>query len=200
MSTHGLTQTEHASSTGVYPELALFIAGEMVTGGPRAGEEVLNPATGEVLGVLPHATPADLDRALTAAAEGFRVWRAFLPEERGRILRRAASLMRERVETFARTASLESGKPLAQSRIELGMAAECFEWYAEEGRRAYGRVLTRRQPGSRHYVVKEPVGPVAAFTPWNFPLGNPARKLGAALAAGCSCVIKAAEEIGRAHV
>lgn len=193
MTSHTLKKQDMPAASP-YPELRLFIAGQWLDKGARQSEQVLNPATGEVLGELPHAAEADLDRALAEAEKGFRVWRAFLPEERARILRKAADLMRARADTFARVASLESGKPLAQTRIELGMAVEVFEWYAEEGRRAYGRVLTQRQPGSRMYVVKEPVGPVAAFTPWNFPMGNPARKLGAALGAGCSCVIKPAED------
>lgn len=177
-----------------YPELQLFIAGEWISKGDRKSEKVLNPATGEVLGELPHASEADLDRALAAAEEGFKVWRDKLPEERSAVLRKAAALMRERAEQISTAASLESGKPIMQSRMELKMSTEVLEWYAEEGRRAYGRVLTQRQPGSRMYVVKEPVGPVAAFAPWNFPQGNPARKMGASLAAGCSCVFKAAEE------
>ncbi len=177
-----------------YPELQLFIAGEWVSKGERKSQPVLNPATGEVLGELPHATQADLDRALAAAQEGFKVWRDKLPEERSAVLRKAAALMRERGEQITTAATLESGKPIMQSRMELKMSSDVLEWYAEEGRRAYGRVLTQRQPGSRMYVVKEPVGPVAAFAPWNFPQGNPARKMGASLAAGCSCVFKPAEE------
>lgn len=177
-----------------YPKLQLFIAGEWIDAGDRQTTTVLNPATEEVLGELPHATNEDLDRALAAAEKGFAEWRAFLPEQRSAILRKAADLMRERGEEMAQVASLESGKPLKSCRIELGMSVDIFEWYAEEGRRAYGRVLTQRQAGARMYVVKEPVGPVAAFAPWNFPLGNPARKLGASLAAGCSCIMKPAEE------
>jgi|TARA_B110000305_G_scaffold241623_1_gene316561 succinate-semialdehyde dehydrogenase/glutarate-semialdehyde dehydrogenase len=191
-----VAQAEQLSTNPLahYPELQLFIAGEWVSKGDRKSEEVLNPATGEVLGELPHATEADLERALAAAEEGFKVWRDKLPEERSAVLRKAAALMRDRAEQITTVASLESGKPIMQSRMELKMSTEVLEWYAEEGRRAYGRVLTQRQPGSRMYVVKEPVGPVAAFAPWNFPLGNPARKMGASLAAGCSCVFKAAEE------
>jgi len=181
-------------SASLYPPLQLFIDGAWLGVDGRRSEPVLNPATGEVLGELPHATPADLDRALAAAERGFAQWRSLLPEQRGDILRRAAGLLRADGERVARVASLESGKPLAQSRIELTMATETLEWYAEEGRRAYGRVLAQRQRGSRFLVVKEPIGPVAAFAPWNFPQGNPARKLGAALGAGCSCVLKPAED------
>jgi succinate-semialdehyde dehydrogenase/glutarate-semialdehyde dehydrogenase len=135
-----------------------------------------------------------LDNALDAAARAFPVWRALAPLDRGRILKRAADLLRERSEALARIATLEEGKTLAEARFEVGLAANTLEWYAEEGRRAYGRVLPQRTAGVRMTVVKEPVGPVAAFTPWNFPLGNPARKIGAALAAGCPCILKPAEE------
>jgi succinate-semialdehyde dehydrogenase/glutarate-semialdehyde dehydrogenase len=183
-----------SSNEQLYPELQLFIDGEWISRGDRKSEEVLNPATGEVLGVLPHATQADLDRALAAAARGFKVWSAYLPEKRSEILRKAAALLQQNGDRITRVAAMESGKPLAQCRIELHMSVEVLEWYAEEGRRAYGRVLPQRQAGSRMLVVKQPIGPVAAFTPWNFPQGNPARKLGAALGAGCSCVIKPAED------
>jgi succinate-semialdehyde dehydrogenase/glutarate-semialdehyde dehydrogenase len=177
-----------------YPELNLLIGGEWVSGGDREHIPVINPATEEVLGQLPTATTADLDRALAAARDAFPVWRAKTPQERGRILKRAADLLRERIDAIARIATQEEGKPLAETRIEVGMAADIFEWYAEEGRRAYGRVLPQRASGVRMTVLKEPVGPVAGFAPWNFPLGNPARKIGAPLAAGCSCILKPAEE------
>ncbi len=181
-------------SNTIYPPLQLFIDGEWISRGSRNCEPVLNPATGEVLGELPHATREDLDRALASSVKGFKTWRALLPEKRSEILRQAAALMKARGDQITTVASMESGKPLQQSRIELHMSTEVLEWYAEEGRRAYGRVLPQRQAGTRMLVVKEPVGPVAAFTPWNFPQGNPARKLGAALGAGCSCIIKPAED------
>jgi succinate-semialdehyde dehydrogenase/glutarate-semialdehyde dehydrogenase len=177
-----------------YPQLQLFIAGAWVSGEGRTLQPVINPATEEVIGQVPHATRADLDRALEAAAGSFKTWRAMMPQDRGRILKRAADLLRERTEEIATWATLEQGKTLAETRIEVAMSANIFEWYAEEGRRAYGRVLPQRAPGLRLTVLKEPVGPVAAFAPWNFPLGNPARKIGAALAAGCSCIMKPAEE------
>src|SRR5580698_2453195 len=176
-----------------YPELNLLIGGEWISGGDREHIPVINPATEEVLGQLPLATRADLDLALAAARDAFPAWRAKPPHERGRILKRAADLLRERSEDIARIATQEEGKTLAEARVELGMAADIFEWYAEEGRRAYGRVLPQRAPGVRMTVLREPVGPVAAFAPWNFPVGNPCRKLGAALAAGCPCIMKPAE-------
>jgi len=177
-----------------YPELALLIDGERLGASGRRTIPVINPATGATLGDLPLAGGADLDRALEAARRAWPVWRGLGPRERGRILHRAADLLRERSESIARIATLEEGKTLPETRMELSAAAEIFDWYAEEGRRAYGRVLPQRVAGMRMTVVREPVGPVAAFAPWNFPLGNPARKLGAALAAGCSVILKPAEE------
>ncbi len=177
-----------------YADLALFLGGEWVSAEGRKTSPVINPATEETIGQVPHASKADLDRVLAAAQEGFKTWRAIFADERGRIMKRAADLLRERKEEIARIATTESGKVIHETRIEVIMSANILEWYAEEGRRAYGRVLPQRTPGTRLAVVKEPVGPVAAFAPWNFPLGNPARKIGAALGAGCSCILKPAEE------
>jgi succinate-semialdehyde dehydrogenase/glutarate-semialdehyde dehydrogenase len=177
-----------------YADLSLFIGGEWLSGDGRKTSPVVNPATEEVIGHLPHASKADLDRALAEAERGFKVWRAIFPDQRGKILKRAADLMRERAEEIARIATTESGKSIHETRVEVQMSANIFEWFAEEGRRAYGRVLPQRAPGTRLAIVKEPVGPVAAFAPWNFPIGNPARKIGAALGAGCSCILKPAEE------
>ncbi|MGD1211632.1 MAG: NAD-dependent succinate-semialdehyde dehydrogenase [Candidatus Acidiferrales bacterium] len=177
-----------------YADLSLFIGGEWLSAAGRKSSPVINPATEETIGQVPHASKADLDRALAAAQEGFKAWRAIFPDERGRILKRAADLLRSRKEEIARIATTESGKVIHETRVEVMMSANIFEWYAEEGRRAYGRVLPQRTPGTRLAVVKEPVGPVAAFAPWNFPLGNPARKIGAALGAGCSVILKPAEE------
>jgi succinate-semialdehyde dehydrogenase/glutarate-semialdehyde dehydrogenase len=177
-----------------YPDLYLLVDGERLGATGRRTIPVLNPATGAKLGDLPLAEPADLDRALEAARRAWPAWRALGPRERGRILQKAAQLLQERGEAIARVATLEEGKTLPEARMELGGAAEIINWYAEEGRRAYGRVLPQRVTGMRMTVVKEPVGPVAAFAPWNFPLGNPARKLGSALAAGCTVILKPAEE------
>jgi succinate-semialdehyde dehydrogenase / glutarate-semialdehyde dehydrogenase len=177
-----------------YSDLHLLIDGQRLRGEGRRTLPVINPATEEVLGELPLASTADLDRALEAAQRSWPVWRALGPQQRGRILRKAADLLRERVEPIARLATIEEGKALAEARVELNVSADIMEWYAEEGRRAYGRVLPQRTAGMRMTVVKEPVGPVAGFAPWNFPLGNPTRKLAAALAAGCSVIVKPAEE------
>ncbi len=190
MSTIEMSPTQTAES---YADLQLLIGGEWTPLGSRESEPVINPATGECIGVLPHASKTDLDRALDAAQQAYPLWRGTSPQDRGKILKRAADLMRERAEHIARLATIEEGKTLHETRLELHFAADVIEWFAEEGRRAYGRVLPNRAPGVRMTVVKEPVGPVAAFAPWNFPIGNPCRKLGAALAAGCPCIIKPAE-------
>ena len=176
-----------------YPDLCMIIDGERVSGGGRRTHSVMNPATGEVLAELPLADAADLDRALDTAARGFRIWRNSTPHERAAVLQGAARLMMERQEELARNATLEEGKTVAEAKIEVLMNVGLFNFYAGETFRIYGRSLVR-PAGQRSTVVKEPVGPVAAFAPWNFPLGNPGRKLGAPIAAGCSVILKAAEE------
>ena len=177
-----------------YPALRLFLGGEWQ--GPEGRETipVVNPATETALGSLPVATRADMDIALSAAASGFALWRRQSPLVRSDILRRAAGLIRQRLESIARLVTLEEGKPVGEARIEVEAAAQTLEWFAEEGRRAYGRVIPSRLEGMQQSVFKEPVGPVLAIAPWNFPVVNPARKLGAALAAGCSCILKPPEE------
>ncbi len=176
-----------------YPDVD-FLLGGVRPGAARTREPVFNPATGEPIGSYPVATTADLDAALAAAQRGFAQWRAVNGHDRGKVLKRAAQLLRERGEAIARLASLESGKSIHEARIELNAAADLFEWYGEECRRIYGRLLVSRGPGMRLTARKEPIGPVAAFAPWNFPLGNPARKLGAPLATGCSVIMKPAED------
>ncbi len=144
---------------------------------------------------MAHAGRADLDRALEAAQKGFEVWRDIPAVERARTMRRAAALMRERAEAIARILTQEQGKPLAEAKIEAMAAADIIEWFADEGQRIYGRIVPAR--GSlavRQLVLKDPVGPVAAFTPWNFPINQVVRKLAAALASGCSILVKAPEE------
>jgi succinate-semialdehyde dehydrogenase / glutarate-semialdehyde dehydrogenase len=178
------------------PDPKMFIDGERLGAAGRATHRVINPATGAALAELPLATAADLDRALDTAARGFRRWRAASAAERSRVLAGAAHLMRERIERIATIATLEEGKTLPEARGELHMAAALFDFYAGEVQRIYGRVLVR-PAGMLSRVMKEPVGPVAAFCPWNFPIGNPARKLGAAIGAGCSIIIKPPEEAPR---
>ncbi len=174
-----------------YPPLRMRIAGEWRT--REAGEQVINPATEAPLGHLPHATAADLEDAVRSAAEGFALWRRKAPAERCEIVVEAARLMRRRIEAIATAVTLEQGKPIAQSRAEVLRAAEILEWDANEGRRLYGRLIPA-EAGMRRTVTREPIGVAAAFTPWNFPLTTPARKIGGALAAGCSLILKASEE------
>ena len=161
-----------------------------------AGETlpVSNPATEEKIGTIALARKADLDLALTAVSKGFRVWRKMAPLDRSKIMRAAADLLRARVDSIAKIMTVEQGKPLAEARIEILTSADIVDWFAEEARRTYGRIIPARGEGIYNLVIKEPVGPVAAFTPWNFPISQMARKLGAALAAGCSAIIKPPEE------
>jgi succinate-semialdehyde dehydrogenase / glutarate-semialdehyde dehydrogenase len=173
--------------------LRLFIDGERIGTAGRETHRVVNPATGETIGELPLVTPSDLDRALDTAASGYRLWRARGAAERSGVLAGAARLLRERMDSIAPIATMEEGKTVAESKVEIQMAANLFDFYAGEVQRIYGRVLVR-PPGMSSRVMKEPVGPVAAFCPWNFPVGIPARKLGAAIGAGCSIIIKPSEE------
>ncbi len=176
-----------------YPALHMVIDGEHVSGGGRRTFSVVNPATGETIGELPLAKTADLDRALETASRGFALWRKAPAAQRASVLQGAARLMLERQEELARVATMEQGKPLAESRLEVMMNVGVFNFYAGECQRIYGRELVRPD-GMRSTVRHEPVGPVAAFAPWNFPLGNVGRKLGAPIAAGCSVILKSAEE------
>ena len=178
----------------MYPQLSLFIAGEWISPEKRNSQPVLDPATQKPIGTLPHATTEDLDRALAAAEKGFRVWRATSAYDRYRILRKAGQIIRDRQDHIARILTQEQGKILAESVAEIAHTADIFDWCGEEGRRAYGRVIPSRAAGQRFTVIQEPIGPVAAFTPWNFPALTPARKIAGALGAGCSIIIKPAEE------
>ena len=177
-----------------YDPLYLFIDGDWIEAGNRDTVAVINPATEVIIGRLPLATSADLERALSAARSGFDIWRHTVPAERARIMKNAAALMRERSEHIASLMTQEEGKPLSESQDEVLRAADYFEWFAEEARRIDGRVVPSNRPGVLQLVKKEPIGPVAAFTPWNFPAITPARKLSAALAAGCSVILKPGEE------
>jgi succinate-semialdehyde dehydrogenase / glutarate-semialdehyde dehydrogenase len=176
-----------------YANLELYIDGKWTPGNGR-GEDVINPATEKPLAHLPHASAAELDQALEAAKKGFVVWRATSAYDRAKIMRKAADLMRERHDTIAKVLVQEQGKVYPEARAEVITSADIIDWYAEEGRRAYGRIVPGRGKGLRQMVLQEPVGVVAAFTPWNFPTLTPARKIGGALAAGCSLILKASEE------
>jgi succinate-semialdehyde dehydrogenase/glutarate-semialdehyde dehydrogenase len=200
----------------MYGNLELFIDGKWHGANGRKGEDVINPATEKPLARLPHASQADLDQALEAAKKGFSVWRAASAYDRSKIMHKAADLMRERYDAIAKIMVLEQGKTYPEARAEVTTSADIIDWYAEEGRRSYGRIVPGRGKGVRQLVIQEPIGIVAAFTPWNFPVLTPARKIGGAgggggggglsgsgvttrkiggaLAAGCSLILKASEE------
>jgi len=178
----------------MYPNTQLFIDGAW---GPSADGRtipVVNPATGKEIGTVAYAGKADLDRALEAADKGFKAWRKISAFDRSKMMRKAAALLRERTDAISPVMTMENGKTLSEAKGEILAAADTIEWFAEEARRAYGRVIPARAEGVYQLVVKEPVGPVAAFTPWNFPINQVVRKLSAALAAGCSIIVKAPEE------
>ncbi|WP_130899712.1 NAD-dependent succinate-semialdehyde dehydrogenase [Pseudomonas sp. Sample_11] len=177
-----------------YDPLYLFIGGQWLTAQDRATAAVVNPATGEEIGQVPLATAEDLDHALEVARLSFDQWRQTVPDQRAKILKRAADLILERAPHIAAQMTLEEGKPLRESLDEVTRAAEYFEWFAESARRIDGRVVPANRPGVLQLVKRQAIGPVAAFTPWNFPAITPARKLSAALAAGCSVVLKPGEE------
>ncbi|MBL6455238.1 NAD-dependent succinate-semialdehyde dehydrogenase [Belnapia sp. T6] len=177
-----------------YPTVQLHINGEWR--GSRSGKtlEVINPATEEVIGQVAHAGTDDLDEALEAAAKGFAAWKKVSAFERAKLMRKAADILRSRADEIAALMTQEQGKPLPEAKMETLAGADIIDWFAEEARRAYGRVIPARAEGVYQLVVKEPIGPVAAFTPWNFPINQVVRKLSAAVATGCSIIVKAPEE------
>lgn len=180
--------------TNAYPtNLGIYVGGSWRSGEGRDSHKVMNPATGDVLAELPLATAEDLDEALEATAKGFAHWRAVDVNARAGILHKVAGLIRERAETIAVLLTTEQGKPLAEARTEVLSCAAQFDYFAEEAKRSYGRVLVR-PTGQRALVLKQPVGPVAAFSPWNFPVNLMCKKMAAALAAGCSIIAKPPEE------
>jgi succinate-semialdehyde dehydrogenase / glutarate-semialdehyde dehydrogenase len=178
-----------------YPDTQLFIAGTWRDASEGRTLAVQNPATGQEIGRVAHAGRADLDAAVAAADAGFKIWRDYTPAQRSMIMRKAAALMRERAVEIAELLTTEQGKPVAEAKGEAMAAADIIEWFAEEGFRVYGRLVPHRSNiAVRQMVVKDPVGPVAAFTPWNFPINQVVRKIGAGLASGCSMIVKAPEE------
>jgi len=178
----------------MYSNVNLFIDGAWrpAIGGKTLS--VLNPATGEAIGTVAHAEKADLDLALAAAQKGFETWRKVSAHERYRLMRKAADILRSRAGDIATLMTMEQGKPLAESKGETLAGADVIDWFAEEARRAYGRTVPARMDGVYQLEMKEPVGPVAAFTPWNFPINQAVRKMSCAVAAGCSIIIKGPEE------
>ncbi|THU00306.1 NAD-dependent succinate-semialdehyde dehydrogenase [Lampropedia puyangensis] len=177
-----------------YPDTRLLINNVWRDAADGRTQDVFNPATGLVVGKVAHASTADLDEALIAAQNGFEVWRTTSSVERQRIMREAASLLRQRADDIARIMTIEQGKPVAEAKVEVLNCANMTEWFADEGRRVYGRIVPGANTASHQMVIKQPIGPVAAFTPWNFPLNQVTRKLGPALATGCSFLCKAPEE------
>ncbi len=178
----------------MYKDVSLFIDGAWTAAVSKRTLPVVNPASGEVIGTVAHAGRADLDRALAAAEKGFRAWRKVSSFERSKVMRKAADLLRQRADAIAPLLTLEQGKPLIEAKGEVMAGADVIDWFAEEARRTYGRVVPARADGVYQLVIKEPVGPVAAFTPWNFPINQVVRKLSCAVAAGCSIIVKAPEE------
>jgi succinate-semialdehyde dehydrogenase/glutarate-semialdehyde dehydrogenase len=178
----------------MYQNVSLFIDGTWSAAASGRSLPVVNPATGDAIATVAHAEQADLDRALDAADKGFGIWRKVSAFDRSKVMRKAANLLRERVDAIAPLLTLEQGKPLPEAKGEVLAGADVIDWFAEEARRTYGRVIPARAEGVYQLVVKEPVGPVAAFTPWNFPINQVVRKLSCALAAGCSIIVKAPEE------
>ncbi len=177
-----------------YTDTRLLINGEWTDAKSGKTIDVINPATGKPIGKVAHAGIADLDQALASAQRGFDAWKNTSAPERANVMRKAAGLLRERADAIARLLTQEQGKPLIEARGEVMAGAEIIEWFADEGRRVYGRIVPSRNLAAQQLVLKEPVGPVAAFTPWNFPINQIVRKLGAALATGCSFLVKAPEE------
>src|ERR1700761_961408 len=173
-----------------YPSIELYIDGQWKK---ADGVPVLNPADESVLGTVPTATTSDLNEAISAAERGFKVWRKTAPARRAQLILKAASIIRERANEMAVAMTLEQGKPIAQARLEILRGADILEWDATEGLRLYGRVIPSEE-GMRHTVFRQPIGPVAAFSPWNFPMSSPARKVAGALSSGCSIILKASEE------
>jgi succinate-semialdehyde dehydrogenase/glutarate-semialdehyde dehydrogenase len=178
---------------GYETDLQLFIDGVWKTGEGRDCHDVVNPVDAQPIAALPYATKADLEEALAASARAWPEWRAMDVEKRGAILHKTADLLRERADLIARTMTQEQGKPLNESRLETLASAQLFDWYAEEAKRDYGRTLVR-PAGQVSRVIRQPVGPVATFTPWNFPLYLLAKKVSAALATGCTVISRPPHE------
>jgi succinate-semialdehyde dehydrogenase/glutarate-semialdehyde dehydrogenase len=178
-----------------YPDTHLFLNGEWREATAKESLEIINPATEEVIGKVSHARKEDLDIALNAAENAFNSWKNVSAYERSKILRKAADIVRSKADQIATLMTMEQGKPLIEAKMETMGAADSIDWYAEEGRRAYGRIIPSRAPqGVYQFVFKEPVGVVAAFTPWNFPLNQVVKKVAAAFAAGCTAIVKGPEE------
>lgn len=178
----------------MYHDTLLHIDGVWRPGSGGETIEVVNPATEDVIGKVAKANERDLEEAAAAAQRGFLTWRKVSALERANLMRRASALLRERGDKIARLISIEQGKPLQEALNEVSAAAETNDWFAEEATRTYGRVIPSRGEGIHQFTLREPLGPVVAFTPWNFPIIQIVCKMSAALAAGCSTIVKAPEE------
>jgi len=174
----------------MYSRFGQFIDGNWQQSEKKETYDVINPATEEVIGKVSKASVADVDKALKSAAKGFEVWKRFSPWDRAKIIRKISDLMRKKNNELAKWMTLETGKPLAESLAEVGASADIFEWNAEETKRIYGQTVQSRFENTRVVINYEPVGVVAALSPWNFPLILAARKISTALAAGCSVICK----------
>src|SRR5438034_5287829 len=172
----------------------MFIDGQWCAAQDGRTLGVINPATEEIIVEMAFGSRADTKRALAAAAKALPGWMKQTAYERAKVLKKTADLMRERADAIACTLTMEQGKPLAESKAEILHSADTFEWFAEEGKRAYGQVIPNSQPGKRHVTLKHPVGVCAAISPWNFPITLQSRKIAPALAAGCTIVAKPASQ------
>ena len=178
----------------MYTALEHYIDGNWVKPTGAKKQDVINPANSKAIGELGHVSRGDLDKALAAVDKGFKTWRKVSAFERGKILRKAADLLRTRADDIAKVLTQEQGKIVAEAKLEIMSGADIIDWFAGEGQRAYGRIIPARADGVRNMVILEPIGPVAGFAPWNFPITQAVRKIAAALAAGCSIIIKCPEE------
>src|SRR5215471_12423785 len=178
----------------MYSDVSLLIDGSWCAALSGKTLPVLNPATGDAIGNVAHAEPADLDLALAAAQKGFDTWRKAPAFERYKVMRKAADNLRARADEVATQMTMEQGKPRGEAKLETLAGADIIDWFAEEGRRTYGRTIPARVEGVYQLEIKQPVGPVVAFTPWNFPINQAVRKISAAVATGCSIIIKGPEE------
>jgi succinate-semialdehyde dehydrogenase/glutarate-semialdehyde dehydrogenase len=177
-----------------YETLNHYIDGQWVQPTSGKSQDVMNPAKNTPLATLGFAGRPDLDKAIKAAEKGFATWRKVSAFERSGILRKAANLVRERADDIARVLTMEQGKILAEAKMEVMSGADVIDWFAEEGKRAYGRIIPARADGVRNMVIQEPIGVTAGFAPWNFPVTQAVRKIAASLAAGCSIILKCPEE------
>lgn len=183
----------------MYPEIKMHIGGEWRTANSTI--PVVNPSNEQIIGQVPIATSADINDAVAAAESGFAQWSHTSPKARAELIREATALLRERQDEIGESITLEHGKPFGEGQLEVIRGCEFFEWDIGEAVRTYGRVIPSA-PGVKYIVHHQPIGPVAAFSPWNFPMSQPSRKIAGALASGCSIILKAAEETpaGAMHI